>query len=126
MDNHQLVLSPLGHTWILDLDGTIMKHNGYKLDGEDSFLPGAIEFLHGIPETDMIVILTSRSEEYRDATLKTLEREGVRFDHIIFGAPYGERILVNDCKPSGLVTGLAVNTQRDVWSGIRVEIDPAL
>lgn len=126
MDDHQLVLSSLGHTWIFDLDGTIMKHNGYKLDGEDTFLPGALEFLHDIPKTDMIIFLTSRTEQYRETTVKALEREGVRFDHIIFQAPYGERILVNDNKPSGLVTGLAVNTQRDVWSGIRVEIDPEL
>ena len=33
-----LSLSKLPHTWILDLDGTIVKHNGYKLDGKDSLL----------------------------------------------------------------------------------------
>ena len=48
----EIVLSTLGHTWILDLDGTVVKHNGYKLDGEDSFLPGAEQFLRGIPEKD--------------------------------------------------------------------------
>ena len=53
-------LSTLGHTWILDLDGTIVKHNGYKIDGEDSFLPEAKEFLCGIPEKDMIIFVTSR------------------------------------------------------------------
>ena len=36
-----LSLSKLPHTWILDLDGTIVKHNGYKLDGKDSLLEGA-------------------------------------------------------------------------------------
>lgn len=34
-------MSSLDHTWILDLDGTILKHNGYKIDGKDSFLDGA-------------------------------------------------------------------------------------
>lgn len=126
MDNHKIVLSSLGHTWILDLDGTIMKHNGYKLDGKDTFLPGALEFLHSIPDKDMIIFLTARKDEYREMTVKALENEGVRYDHIIFQAPYGERILVNDKKPGGLITGLAVNTRRDIWGGIEVEIDPAL
>ena len=44
-ENNTIRLSPLGHTWILDLDGTIVKHNGYKIDGYDTFLDGAKEFL---------------------------------------------------------------------------------
>ena len=94
----ELVLSSLGHTWILDLDGTIVKHNGYKLEGEDTFLDGAKGFLESIPENDMIVFLTSRTEEYREITEGFLKKNNVRYDYIIFGAPYGERILVNDCK----------------------------
>ena len=43
-------LSTLGHTWILDLDGTIVKHNGYKIDGQDTLLDGALEFLKNISE----------------------------------------------------------------------------
>ena len=34
----KLVLSGLPHTWVLDLDGTIVLHNGYKMYGEDVFL----------------------------------------------------------------------------------------
>lgn len=41
---NKLILSTLAHTWILDLDGTIVKHNGYKLDGTDTLLEGAKEF----------------------------------------------------------------------------------
>ena len=62
-----LTLSPLEKTWILDLDGTLLEHNGYKT-GEDKFLPGALEFLHGIPETDYVLILTARENEARDKT----------------------------------------------------------
>ena len=110
---NKLVISTLGHTWVLDLDGTIIKHNGYKDCGEDFFLPGSQEFLDSIPEKDMIVFLTSRSDEYRDLTEDFLKRNRVRYDHIIFNAPYGERILINDDKPSGLVMGIAVNKKRD-------------
>ena len=38
---NMLELSLMRHTWILDLDGTVVKHNGYKIDGYDSFLDGA-------------------------------------------------------------------------------------
>lgn len=118
---HKLYLSKLGHTWIFDLDGTICKHNGYKTDGEDTFLAGALEFLQSIPNEDMVVFLTSRTEEYKDLTESFLQRHSIRYDHIIFNAPYGERILVNDAKPQGLITSIAVSTQRDIWCGLSVE-----
>jgi len=57
----ELSLSPLGHTWILDLDGTIVKHNGYKIDGFDTILDGAEAFMRSIPVDDMIVFITSRT-----------------------------------------------------------------
>lgn len=60
--NNTHKVSPLGKTWILDLDGTLVKHNGYKIDGKDTWLEGAKEFLLGIPETDKIVLLTSRTD----------------------------------------------------------------
>ena len=40
---------------------------------------------------------------------------GIRYDAIVCGVPYGERILVNDRKPSGLTTAIAMNTERDVF-----------
>ncbi len=124
MDNYRL--STLGHTWILDLDGTVVKHNGYKTDGKDSFLPGAREFLNSIPQKDMIVFLTSRTEEYRAATIRFLEENDIRYDHILFNAPYGERILVNDDKPSGLKMGIAICKKRDSSLEINVTEDDSL
>lgn len=111
--SEKLTLSTLGHTWLLDLDGTLVRHNGYLLDGEDTWLPGASEFLRSIPEKDMVILVTSRREEYREATESFLRSSGVRYDHLIFEAPYGERILINDRKPSGLEVGIAVNVERD-------------
>lgn len=108
-------LSTLGHTWILDLDGTIVKHNGYKIDGEDSFLPGAKEFLCGIPEKDMIIFVTSREKKYMEQTKRFLSQNSIRYNSIIFEAPYGERILINDAKISGLKTALSINTKRDLF-----------
>lgn len=119
----ELVLSALAHTWILDLDGTIVKHNGYKIDGWDTFLEGAKEFLERIPEEDMIIFLTSRTEEQKQLTEEFLDRNHVRYQHIIYGVPYGERILMNDRKPSGLETALSVSLKRDCFDPLEIRID---
>jgi hypothetical protein len=106
-------VSSLGKTWILDLDGTIVKHNGYKLDGKDSLLAGAETLINQISKEDMVIIITSRKEMYRDMTEEFLHEHQIPYDCIVFEAPYGERILVNDRKPSGLDMAIAVNTERD-------------
>lgn len=106
-------VSSLGKTWILDLDGTIVKHNGYKTDGIDTLLEGAKGFMDQIPDSDMIVFITSRKEEYREMTELFLCEHQIRYDYIIFEAPYGERILINDRKPSGLNMSIAINTNRN-------------
>ncbi len=110
----KLVLSSLGHTWILDLDGTIVKHNGYKTDGEDSLLPESKAFLESIPKDDMIIFITSRTEEYQEMTEKFLRENGIRYHNVIYNAPLGERILINDSKPKGLITAYAVAVKRDM------------
>ena len=122
----RFTVSVLPKTWILDLDGTIVKHNGYKLDGCDTLLPGVKEFLASIKPEDMVIIVTSRTEEYRQLTLDFLKEQSIRYDHIIFGAPYGERILLNDRKPSGLNMAMALNLDRDKFMDTMFEVDERL
>ena len=117
----KLVLSTLPKTWIFDLDGTIVKHNGYKIDGTDTLLPGAKEYLDSIPNEDYILILTSRLEEYRESTLSFLNNHKIRYDKILFEMPMGERIVVNDRKPSGLDMAVAINVKRDEPEFVDVE-----
>lgn len=109
----ELILSTLPKTWIFDLDGTLVKHNGYKEDGIDILLAGAKEYLAEIPPEDKIIIVTSRTEEYREMTIRFLRENGIRYDEILFNMPFGERILVNDRKPSGLNMAVAMNLNRD-------------
>lgn len=108
-----LVLSTLPKTWIFDLDGTIVKHNGYKIDGYDTLLDGVKEYIRALPKADYILILTSRTDEYHDMTIDFLKEHDVRYDKIIFNMPMGERIVVNDRKPSGIDMAVAVNVDRD-------------
>ena len=119
----ELILSPLGHTWFLDLDGTLVKHNGHLTDGEDTLLPGADALLSQIPADDLVVIVTSRAEAYREATEQFLADRRIRYDHIIFEAPFGERIVVNDAKPSGLRTAVSVSVRRDQGPQMTVTVD---
>ena len=123
----KLVLSPLAHTWIFDIDGTLVKHNGYKLDGHDTLLPGVKQFFdENVKPTDMVILLTSREEQHIEYAKKVLTENGIRYDYIIGGAPYGERILINDRKPSGLETSKAINVDRDRFLIENIVIDDGL
>src|ERR1700744_3334044 len=105
-------LSPLGKTWIFDLDGVLAPHNGH-LAGPERLLPGVAEFFAKVAPGDTTVLLSSRHVSMREASLAFLAAAGIRIDHAIFGVPHGERILFNDRKPSGLATAYAINLNRD-------------
>ena len=108
-----LELSPLNKIWLLDVDGTIVKHNGYKIDGYDTLLDGVKEFFATLPSEDKVIFLTARTDEQVEELKKFLSANGIRYDHILSGMAMGERILVNDRKPSGLATAYAINKERD-------------
>ena len=114
MEN-KLILSPLAHTWIIDLDGSIVKHNGYSF-GTDELLPSVKEFFNELPKDDYVIIVTSRKEDLKDMTIKFLNDNNIRFNHIIFNLPYGERILINDMKESGLTTAYSINLKRNKFN----------
>ncbi len=108
----KLILSTLRHTWFLDFDGTIVEHNGYKT-GEDKLLPGVKEFLNSIPEEDFIIITTAREKEAKEKTEKFLKKNAIRYNQIFYEMPMGERVLINDNKPSGLCCAYCVNLDRN-------------
>lgn len=120
-----LKLSSLPKTWIFDLDGTILVHNGYK-NGGDRILPGVKEFFDKIPETDYILILTARKEEVLESSIKFLKDNGIRYNEILADIPFGERILLNDMKDSGLKTAYAINLKRDEGLDFSIEVDENL
>jgi hypothetical protein len=117
-------LSPLPKTWLIDIDGTIFRHNSH-LQGADELLPGVAEFFARVPAHDTVVLMTARTELHRAQTCAALSRHGIRYTTLLLGLPVGERVLINDAKPSGLQTAYAVNLQRDqgmapLNNGIRV------
>ena len=102
----------LNHTWFIDIDGTIVKHNGY-LTGDDELLPGVKELWKTIPKDDKIILTTSRKKEESKSTENFLALNDIRYDYVIYDLPTGERILLNDIKPQGLKTSIAWNVTRD-------------
>ncbi len=120
----KLTLSRLPKTWFIDIDGVTVVHNGYR-DGGDTILPGVDRLWGQIAPDDVVVLTSARDETRAEETLAFFTRNGLRFDHALFGLPTGERILINDRKQSGLATAFAVNLDRDAGpASVRIERDP--
>jgi hypothetical protein len=118
----KIIVSSLQKTWILDIDGVIFLHNNY-LQGDDILVPGFLEFYQQIPEEDFIILLSAREDKYAENTTEALRKFHIRYDQILFGMPKGERIIINDTKPGGLQTAIALNTKRDIMEGLSVVVD---
>ena len=104
----------LSHTWFIDIDVTILKHNGYLIDKKDTILKGVKKFFKKIPKKDKIILITSRKKNILKKTLLFLKKNKIRFDQVIFDLPYGERILINDIKPkNNLKTAISINVKRN-------------
>ncbi len=119
-------VSPLGKTWIFDIDGTICKHNGYRIDGYDTLLDGVKEFFENLSSDDKVIFVTSRTKDVAEQTEQFLKENNIKYEAIVYGLPFGERILINDKKPSGLCTSIAVNTERDSFCKAIFNIDVSL
>jgi len=101
-------------TWIIDLDGTIVSHNGYK-KGKDLLLDGVSDFFKkNINVNDIVIITTSRQKKYKNQTIKFLKENEISYNYIIFDLPYGERILINDNKPDGTETTKCISLERNL------------
>lgn len=113
--NYIMNYPKLKKTWIFDLDGTLVVHAGY-LTGEEILLPGIKKLFEEIPKEDMIIIVTGRPETDKNITIQNLKNLNIRYDHLIFDAGTGARILINDTKPTGYKTAHSLSVERN--SGI--------
>lgn len=118
----ELNLSSLKKTWFIDLDGTILVHNNNVNEKEDQIILKSIEFLKSIQD-DYIVFTTSRNTEHKNKTEYFLMKNNIKFDMIIYDLPYGERILINDNKSSGLITAYAFPLERNKGIDLNLHID---
>lgn len=95
------------NVWFFDLDGTILEYNLIFSEGIDRLLPGVKSLWSSFSKDDMIILVTARPSYLKEKTIEFLNENNIRFNHIIFDLPRGERILVNDTKPNGTKTALA-------------------
>jgi hydroxymethylpyrimidine pyrophosphatase-like HAD family hydrolase len=109
-------LTTLPKSWFIDLDGTILKHNLEYMEVKDKLLPGVKKFWKkNIHPGDTVILVTNRISKARKKTEQFLKKQGIRYDLLICGLPNGERVCINDIKPSsGLKTAVAINITRNL------------
>ncbi len=109
------------NTYIVDIDGTILTHL-FDLsnileearEGKNHALPGVNKvFDKWKDESAFIILLTARPESMRAVTEQQISNANLFFDQLVMGVGNGPRTLINDIKPSGMVTAYAVNVSRN-------------
>ena len=105
-------------TLFIDIDGCIAKHQGNLSSmflNEMEILPGSLEKLNEWNAKGYIIILTTgRRECLRKITEEQLLKHGLFFDQLIMGLSRGERVLINDIKPSNdMCVASAIQIKRD-------------
>ena len=89
-------------------------------------LDGVKDFFDQIDKDDKIILLTAREGKYLEDLKKFLKENNIRYDYLLTDMPIGERILINDNKPSGLIMGHVINKKRDETLNIKININEKL
>lgn len=105
-------------TYIFDLDGVVFK-NGTRfwdpLWGENAVIPESRDKVQSLHEQgNYIVLMTSRTEDFREVTENQLKRENIPYHQLVMGVYHGTRIVINDFGPTNPYPAtVAINTKRD-------------
>ena len=106
-------------TLFLDIDGCLIKHHGNlttQILFDVEILDGTIKKLNEWEsEGHKIVLITGRKESMRTITEKQLLSVGIFYDQLIMGIARGERVIINDDKPSSpsMITAKAIMIKRN-------------
>jgi len=114
-------------TIFCDIDGTLVEHENIpNYTTPLKVLPGTLEKLQKWnKEGYKIILITSRKEEDKEKLKKSLEEAGIIYHDLIMNLPSGTRYLINDRKPSSMLTQRAVAFEIERNQGIgKIEIDP--
>lgn len=102
--------------WMLDVDGTILKHQGNATGActSNTILDGVVDFFNLIhSKGDQIIITTGRTESMREVTEKQLREHGLFWDILLMGIATGERMVVNDYTNTNEPKAIAINIERN-------------
>lgn len=105
-------------TIFCDIDGTLVKHKSpVETSSEDVELEILEGTLNKLLEWDKkgynIILITGRRESARKITEKQLAKIGVIYDQLIMGIGGGVRVIINDSKPDGENTSVAITVPRN-------------
>lgn len=121
-----LEMSCLPKTWFVDIDGVLVNHNGYLQDG-DRWLENTLEFISNLNHQDKVVLTTSRNLENTQPIIEKLKHKGIEVHASLSNLPHGERIVINDCKTSGLRTAFSISVDRDAgMEDLMISNNPSL
>ena len=106
-------------TLFLDIDGTLVEHKNPHLTSLPSHkmnvLDGTIEkLLEWNKKGYTIILMTGRRESNREITVKQLQEAGIFYDQLIMGVGRGQRVVINDIKPDGMLTAHSINLTRNL------------
>jgi fructosamine-3-kinase len=96
-------------TIFCDIDGVVVQHEDVpRYDTPLEVLPGSIAKLQAwIDEGYMVALMTARDASHEDAMRKALAAAKIPYHRLMMGLPSGPRYLINDRKPSALLTSQA-------------------
>jgi hypothetical protein len=106
-------------TIFVDLDGVLVENSSEFFKpfwGDSSGLQDNINLINDYYETNksIIVIVTSRKEEYKNKTIVQLAKLGIKYHQIIFNLPHAQRILINDySRTNPYPSAIAICVKRD-------------
>jgi hypothetical protein len=115
-------------TIFLDIDGCLIPHKGTLTgiwDAAKNKINSIGTFDHIFVKENVkkisewerkghtIILVTGRKECMREDTENQLREYGIFYDRLIMGITGGQRVLINDMKPTGEPTALAFNLERN-------------
>lgn len=107
----------MNRTLFIDIDGTLIRHQVFlekMLSEPPEILPGVDKQLRSwYNEGDAIILTTARPEWAREITEKQLRTIDISYHQLIMDCTNGERILINDEKPTMAVTARAFTVNRN-------------
>ncbi len=105
-------------TYFIDVDGVVVKNGGeYSKPfwGTTEGLRENIKLINRLYNLgNYIILITSRREKYRKATIKQLKKEEVKYNQLIMGLNHSPRVVINDFSNSNpFPAAISVNVPRD-------------
>lgn len=106
-------------TYFVDVDGVILKNSGkygtINWKNNNKLLEDNVNSLVELQKNGaQIVITTSRTEEYREALIKILNKNGLFPYAILMGLNHSSRVIINDFAPTNpYPSGIAISLPRN-------------